>query len=208
MEHPHPTPAFDDDKQIKEAFSLFDAVHELDPQREETAEGQFPAAILYAQRMDSVLSNLVPNPSIALTLAAHCQHIGRWRVPRNTFPMDRTGYLRWRTSLKQLHAEVAAKILHDVGFSHQIIERVATLLRKEALQTDIEMKLLEDTICVVFLSYYFDDFAAKHETDKVIGIVRKTWIKMSPVGQTAALNLALSESSLEIVKHALSPESS
>ena len=56
---------------------------------------------------------------------------------------------------------------------------------------------------MVFLNYYFDDFIAKHDDEKLIDIVQKTWGKMSEKAHQAALSLELSEKALSIVKAAL-----
>jgi hypothetical protein len=62
---------------------------------------------------------------------------------------------------------------------------------------------LEDVICLVFLEYYLEEFAAKHDEEKLIDIIRKTWNKMSPAGHEAALRLPLSEAMLQLVTKAL-----
>ena len=64
--------------------------------------------------------------------------------------------------------------------------------------------MLEDTICLVFLDYYFDEFAAKHNDEKVIDILKKTWVKMSDAGHAEALKLPFSDKSLALVKQAIS----
>jgi len=47
----------------------------------------------------------------------------------------------------------------------------------------------EDAICLVFLENEFVDFLGKHEEDKIIEILQKTWKKMSRQGHQAALEL-------------------
>ena len=81
---------------------------------------------------------------------------------------------------------------------------IATWL-KRGLRDDPEMQLLEDVICVVFLEFYFADFAFQHEHEeaKVIDILRKTWKKMTPRGRDAALTLPLNESARRLVAKAL-----
>ena len=39
------------------------------------------------------------------------------------------------------------------------------------------------------LEHYFADFAPKHDEEKLVDIVRKTWRKMSPRGHEAARGL-------------------
>ena len=43
----------------------------------------------------------------------------------------------------------------------------------------------------------------KHTDEKIIDILRKTWVKMSDEGQELALKLNLSEDGLNLVKKAL-----
>ncbi|MND04221.1 hypothetical protein D3C83_243940 [compost metagenome] len=43
----------------------------------------------------------------------------------------------------------------------------------------------------MFLEFEFAAFAARHDEAKLADILRKTWVKMSPQGQQAALGLQL-----------------
>jgi len=123
--------------------------------------------------------------------------------PRDSYPMDRVGYLKWRTDLKNFHAQKTAEILSECGFDKTAVDRVSSLIRKEKVKTDPESQLLEDVVCLVFLENYFIDFYTKHKEDKVIDIVRKTWKKMSPKGQEVALELELSDATKGIVEKAM-----
>jgi len=102
----------------------------------------------------------------------------------------RRGYRRWRSDLAKLHAEIAREILTDVGYDEGTIARVETLLRKIGLARDPELQLFEDAICMVFFENEYVDLAAKHDDDKLVDILRKTWAKMSEVGRRAALEMA------------------
>jgi hypothetical protein len=84
--------------------------------------------------------------------------------------------------------------------------RVGQLLRKEHLTTDPEAQLLEDAACLVFLENFFTDFSRQHDDAKVIDILRKTWVKMSPKGHAAALTLkeSLPADRWRLVEEALS----
>ena len=75
------------------ARELIDAAHTADPKR--TADGR-PAELVYAERMETWVVRLVPEASSLLRLAARCQHLERWSVPRTTFPEGKAGYLAWR----------------------------------------------------------------------------------------------------------------
>ncbi len=66
------------------------------------------------------------------------------------------------------------------------------------------MQCLEDVICLVFLQYYLDDFAKRHNKEKIIAILRRTWRKMSPRGQTTALSRPMPEQTKMLVEEALS----
>lgn len=175
---------------LEAALAAFDEVNAEDPNQVEAEGLKWPKELLYARQMTRWLERFAPDASEALRLAARCQHIRRWQIPRNSYPRDRIGYLKWRTELKQLHARVAGKILADVGYGHDTIARVQSLLKKERLKSDPEAQTLEDVVCLVFLENWFDDFSKQHEPDKVVDIVAKTWKKMSPAGHRAALALA------------------
>jgi hypothetical protein len=53
--------------------------------------------------------------------------------------------------------------------------------------------LLEDIVCLVFLEHYLEDFASRHEEDKVVEILRKTLKKMSPRAISEAPGLVRSD---------------
>lgn len=185
------------------AIAAIDAANAADP-ASVTVDGKSrPAELLYGERMSEELDSLHPEASEALRLAARAQHIRRWTVPRASYPMDRTGYLRWRTDLKRKHAEMAAEIMRTSSYADDEIARVGALIRKERLKHDAEAQALEDVACIVFLKHYIDEFAAKHDDDKLISILRKTWVKMSPHGHAAALKLSLSPRVGELVGRAL-----
>jgi hypothetical protein len=186
------------------AIERIDAANAVDPNQ----INGIPAELLYSRRMTDWLARLYPEASEALQIAARAQHIRRWEVPRNSYPMDRAGYHRWRTGLYSFHAEITGGILREVGYSQAIIDRVQSLLKKQRLKADSETQALEDVICVVFLENYFAEFAAKHEAQKVIGILQKTWAKMSPIGQAAALGLPMTDQAMALVSRALGKASS
>jgi hypothetical protein len=102
-----------------------------------------------------------------------------------------------------MHAKLTVEILDKVGYDSQFKNRVKAIILKKMIKKNEESQTLEDTICLVFLDYYFEEFAAKHDDNKVIDILKKTWLKMSDKGHEAALNLPLSDSSLALVKRAI-----
>ncbi len=188
---------------LTEAYRLFDAANAQDPNTDMVAGVATPKELIYGQRMTATLAKFDPNADEAVQLAARAQHICRWKIARNEYPMDRTGYLQWRTELKKFHADTASTLLQKAGYDSEIIERVAFLLQKKQLKRDDGTQLLEDVICLVFLAYYYEPFAAKHTDEKVIDILQKTWRKMSDKGHDAALQISYSEKSLALIKQAL-----
>jgi hypothetical protein len=185
-----------DPSRFPRAIQRFDEANARDPHGKE---------LLYAQRMTAWLDKLEPSASEPLKLAARCQHIRRWEIPRSSFPMDRPGYLKWRKTLYDFHADVAGQILKEIGYDAQTITRVQSLLRKEKLKLDPETQTLEDVICLVFLENYFSDFAREKDEAKLLNIIRRTWQKMSPRGREAAMGLKLTEADLQLIRKALTP---
>ena len=138
------------------AMERFDAENSRDPNLETDGGVSYPRELLYARRLTDWVQKLAPGASESLRLAARCQHICRWLIPRDTYPMTRAGYLRWRHDLKQFHAKKSAEILHDAGYTAEIIERVRDLNLKKNFPTDPDSRILEDALCLVFLeiSYF------------------------------------------------------
>ena len=90
-------------KQFQAAIAAFDALNEQDPNKETVLGELVPKEVLYAQRMSKSLLAFLPTASETLQLAARCQHLCRWEIPRSDYPTGRKGYHLWRTKLKELH---------------------------------------------------------------------------------------------------------
>ena len=118
--------------------------------------------------------------------------------------MDKKGYLQWRNLLKQHHADTAAKILNETGYDVATIDIVKFLLLKKQLYSNPDTQLLEDIVCLVFVQYYLDDFAAKHDDEKVIDILKKTLKKMSTRAIKAATELVSSPKTRQLLQKAAS----
>lgn len=185
------------------AIALIDKANSEDVNIYKVAGVNYPKELLYAQRMTRKLLQFEPNASKALQIAARAQHICRWKITRDEYPMDRVGYLKWRETLKKMHANLTADILKQVGYDDQFTDRVKAIILKKLIKKNEESQTLEDTICLVFLDYYFDEFAEKHTDEKIIDILKKTWVKMSNKGHEAALKLPFSEKSLALIKQAI-----
>jgi hypothetical protein len=199
---------FDESDRFLTAIQRFDDANREDPATVDLADGTSePATLNYGRRMSAWLERLVPDASEPLRLAVRAQHLRRWAFPRDRYPMTRPGYHQWRTAAGRFSADEAAAILRDVGYDDATVARVQALVRKEGLKTgDAETQALEDSTCLAFLERGFAEFAARHDEEKVVGIVRRTWRKMSPAGQQAALTLDLSDEARRLIGRALSAE--
>ena len=102
-----------------------------------------------------------------------------------------------------LGTKVRVASMEEAGFGAADIARVRALLRKKRRRADPEVQVLEDVACLVFLEHYLDDFIGKHTEPKIVTILQKTWLKMSPDGRAAALALPLSEAAGSLVEKAL-----
>ena len=186
------------------AIALIDIKNAEDPNTYQVAGIAYSKELLYSQRMSRKLLQFDPNASKALQIAVRAHHICRWKIGRKEYPMDRVGYLKWREELKKMHANITGEILEQVGFDAQFINRVQKIILKRLIKKNEESQALEDIICLVFLDYYYDEFAAKHTDEKIIDILQKTWVKMSDKGHEAALKIPFSEKGLALVKQAIS----
>jgi hypothetical protein len=186
-----------------QARTLIDAAHAADPKR--AGDGR-PAELVYADRMEAWVVRTAAEPTPLLQLAARCQHLERWSVPRDTFPMDRPGYLKWRQSLYKKQAARAQELLLQAGVSAAEAAEVATWVSKSAMKVNAGTQALEDAACLVFLENEIEAFAAQHADyprEKFVDIIRKTWKKISPRGQALAGTIALPPAIAELVKEAI-----
>jgi hypothetical protein len=187
---------------IDKAYQLFDEYNSKDPKKTEIDGIEIGDNLLYAQRMAEKLLSFNPEASEHLQLAARSQHIGRWEIPRKNYPVGRNGYLKWRSQLKIYHAKLAASLLEKSGYNESVISKVKDLLVKKQLKQNPETQTLEDIICLVFLEFYFDDFSAEHDEEKLVKILKKTIAKMSQRGVETALKLPLSEKAKNLIAKA------
>ncbi|KAI3334336.1 hypothetical protein F4824DRAFT_211904 [Ustulina deusta] len=191
------------------ALRLIDDAHAEDPKTVPSPAGgdeTVPNELHYARKMTRWLAVRCPDASPVLQLACRAQHFRRWEIPRDSFPMTRTGYLTWRAKQKTQAAEkIKTLLLSSITVPPSDTERVAALVRKENLSADPETQVLEDTACLVFLDDQLDDFEKRDDVDedKIINILRKTWAKMSPRGREIALDMKLSERGKTLVGKAL-----
>lgn len=195
------------DDRFARAIACVDAANALDPNREEVDGRSRPKELLYAERLTAMLARFAPDGSETLKVAARCQHVERWTIPRSDYPLTRTGYEQWRARLRDFHAERAGAIMLEVGYDAATIARVGALIRKERLKVDAEAQALEDVVALVFMESYLGDFVARHasyDEAKLVDILRKTARKMSSRGREFALtSIAPPAALLPVLRKAL-----
>jgi len=192
-------------ERFSRAMALFDAANANDPNMD---EGQ-PKELLYGQRMSDMIGRFAPAASEAAQLAVRAQHIQRWTVPRNTYPMTKEGYHAWRTGLYTFHANTAGELMRQAGYDDAMIERVKKAVGKRGIKVNPDTQLLEDIANLVFIEHYMQPFAlSKPEYDeaKWMEIIRRTWGKMSKNAQAFALSgrIRLPEPLVPLITRAIS----
>ena len=173
------------------AVSLIDAANGEDPNTVNVDGKDWPKELLYSHHMSDMLQRYRPEADEAQKLAIRAQHIQRWKSPRDAYPMDRIGYLKWRKDLYKFHSDTAGKLLAEAGYDSAVIERVETAIAKKGIASNEDTQLLEDIAGLVFIEHYMQEFADKHpeyDEAKWLDIIRKTWKKMSPRAQQFALS--------------------
>ncbi len=198
-------PFMGDTDRFQRVIRSIDQANGEDPNSEVVDGVAWPKEQLYGMRMQEWVEELDPGASEALRIAARSQHIRRWEIPRSDYPMDRRGYLRWRTTLYAFHADRASEILRAQEYDAETIEHVRSLLQKRNLRADTDVQTLEDAAALVFLVHHLDDFLERDDIaeEKAIDIIRKTWKKMTERGHEAASALALSDESTALLEKAL-----
>ncbi|MRI33541.1 DUF4202 domain-containing protein [Endozoicomonas sp. OPT23] len=184
---------------LEKTLAAIDALHAQDPEQENGKAKE----LIYAENMSGWLQKLNPNASDELQIAVRSQHLCRWEIARSEFPMDRPGYLKWRTELGKLHARKATEVMATEGFSEESYKQVESTVRKLGIKRNADAQTLEDCACLVFIETGFLPFAVKHSEEKIISIVQKTWAKMSKQAQQEALKLNLPEEALTVIQKAL-----
>lgn len=184
-----------DSLRYSRAVALFDAANAEDPRLEIGPDGNaVPRELLYAQRMADMIGRFAPDASEVARLAVRAQHIQRWKTPRDSYPMNRDGYLQWRASLYRFHAETAGRLMKEAGYDDDTIEAVKTAVGKRGLKVNPDTQLLEDVSDLVFIEHYMLGFAgqkADYGEEKWLDIIGKTWKKMSPAARQFALSGAI-----------------
>ena len=188
---------------LSSAIELFDQYNKQDPHSVVWEGTEFPAEYFYGLQLFHWVTKLSDNPSEALLLASRCQHIGRWKIPRDRYPAGKAGYLRWRTDLAKFHAAEAEQLLKLAGYIDAEIAAVQRIQLKQNLKLDKDVQTMEDALCLVFLEFQLEDFIQKHDDEKLVRILQKSWKKMSEKGRSAALALQYSPKAKALLEKAL-----
>jgi len=195
-----------DPKRFEAAIRRFDEENARDPNRVLVNGASQARELVYAQWLTDWVLKLAPAASEELRLAARCQHLCRWTVPRESYPMTRIGYLQWREGLKKFHAQKAGALLAELGYPVDVITRVQNLNLKKDFPKDPETRVLEDALCLVFLERQLGDLASKTAEDKMINALQKSWKKMTPAAREAAMNISFSPGEKALIEKALATE--
>ncbi|MEI2725352.1 MAG: DUF4202 domain-containing protein [Verrucomicrobiota bacterium] len=192
-----------DPERLAAALQRFDEKNAHDPHVEIADGAAHPRERIYAQWLTDWVLKLNPAASEPLRLAARCQHIARWLIPRDSYPMTRPGYLQWRADLKKFHAQKAGEILRAVGYDDDTVRRVQELNLKKNFPNDPDSRVLEDALCLVFLERQFAALAAKSDDEKMINALQKSWKKMTPIAHAEALRLKYNTREQSLIERAL-----
>jgi hypothetical protein len=194
----------------QKALALIDEANSADPNQVQDDDGkEWPKELLYSERMSEMLQRYAPDADDVMKLAIRAQHIERWKSPRDAYPMDRIGYLKWRKDLYKIQADTAARLLQQSGYGEEAIDRLRKAVAKKNIKGNPDTQLLEDVTDLVFMEHYMLEFVGKHpeyDEAKWIDIIQKTWNKMSGEAQEFALSgeVRLPESLLPVIRKAVS----
>ena len=189
---------------FENAVAGFDLFHREDPATETVDGKETPRELAYSRRMAAWVERLDPEAGEILMLAAHCQHLRRFKLPRTDYPEGRKGYLAWRRAAALEHARLAAAVLRDAGYRREKIERVQNLVLKRASRSSpAEAQTLEDAACLVFLERDLAALAKRLGPDKTADVLARTWPKMSDAGRAAAAELDLNPELRKLVDAAV-----
>ena len=192
-----------DPARFRAAIHRFDEINAQDPNREMVAGQAHPRELLHAERLTHWVLILAPDASEELRLAARCQHLCRWMIPRDRYPMTRAGYHEWRNELRRFHALKSGEVLLAAGYPEEFTQRVQDLNLKKNFPSDPDCRVLEDALCLVFLQFQLADLASRTDETKVINALRKSWKKMTEAARAQALGLSYSAVERELLQKAL-----
>ncbi|HEX6311415.1 MAG TPA: DUF4202 domain-containing protein [Acidimicrobiia bacterium] len=194
-----------DPERFERAVAAIDAANADDPNRISVRGKEAPKELAHAELVTGWIERLRPDAPEELLLAARAHHVRRWEIPRGSYPDGRSGYLRWRRALHDLHARVVGELLAAAGYDREAIARVQAIVRKRGLPGDADVQALEDALCLVFLETQFGALAARLDAEKMDAVVAKTVAKMSADGLRLARTLDLGGNERAALERAVRP---
>ncbi len=192
-------------ERLERVLAAIDEANAADPHTIVVGGSVRPKEQAHAEMMTRWVRQLAPDCNEEQLIAARAHHLRRWAIPRDAYPRDRGGYLRWRTALRRQHAEDVAGIMRDAGYGDESVARVQAIVRKQGLGHDPAVQVHEDALCLVFLETQLDDLAGQLDEDKMVDVLRKSAAKMSPAGLDAALTVPYSDRGAALLRRALAP---
>jgi hypothetical protein len=197
------TAGMEADSQLKKVIERIEAGLKEDPRKEKAGGMEGPRDWLFTKRVVEWASKLTPNPSESLLIAAWGHDLHRWRISRESYPMNTVGYHKWRTAQSKLSADETEKILKEVGYDEKTIARVRELILKTTFPEDPESRVLEDADCLAFLETKFESYLDEWDEPKVIRILKGTLEKMTPAAKELAKTIPYSDKALRLIEKAL-----
>ncbi|MDB4923155.1 DUF4202 domain-containing protein [Mucilaginibacter sp.] len=190
---------------LNKAFELFDAYNKQDPRSFTWESVSEPQEYFFAVKLYEWVLKLDPDADEELLLASRSQHIGRWEIPREDYPDGREPYLKWRKDLALHHAAIAGRLMKEVGYGEETLDRVKQIILKQRIKVDPDVQTMENALCLVFLELQYEEFRKKHEQEpeKIINILRKSLLKMDENGHRLALKLPYSAKGFDLINKAV-----
>ncbi|TMN99337.1 DUF4202 domain-containing protein [Pseudoalteromonas sp. S558] len=167
---------------FNKVIALIDEANSQDPNNELHDGKSFPKERLYSDRMSEMLLRFMPNTDELMKIAVRAQHIERWKSPRSDFEMNKQGYHQWRSALYIFHASTVVKLMQQASFDEIEQNRVYEAVAKKNIKRNPDSQLVEDVASLVFIEHYMLEFTRSkpdYDEQKWIGIIRRTWQKMS-----------------------------
>lgn len=182
------------------AVAAIDAANAVDPNIVDVRGQQVALALIHGRLAAEWIDQLVDEPDEPLLLAARAHHLRRWELRRDTYPLGRAGYLRWRRDQKSRHAADVAAVLQPLGYTPTEIERVQRLIRRESVDG---AQAVEDAACLVFIETQLGSFSARIDHDLLIEVIRKTSRKMSSRALGLVASIPLGDNERAVLHEAL-----
>ena len=89
-----------------EAIRRFDQENAADPRTVIIDGDAVPRELYFARKLTEWILRLEPGASEVLRLAARCQHLCRWKIPRSDYPLDRASSLAHISALNDVYTGV------------------------------------------------------------------------------------------------------